>query len=126
MSDRPQTDRRDLRSTELYKEVEAVFRRLLEPSFGRISGSDDPTASPDGTRLAFTGERLERLDAPPVHRVCVADIATGVVDVVTGGPHDDRSPAWSPDGRRLAFLSDRGHEGRFQVHLLDAARLGEA
>ena len=126
MTDRPPTDRRDLRSTGLYKEVESFFRRVLEPSFGRISGADDPVVSPDGTRLAFTGELLERLDAPPMHRICMADVAGGTVEVVTAGPRDDRSPAWSPDGSRLAFLSDRGHEGRFQVHLLDVGRLGEA
>jgi dipeptidyl aminopeptidase/acylaminoacyl peptidase len=118
--------RRDLRATETYRGVEEFYRRVLEPAFGRISGADDPVASPDGARLAFTGERLDRLDAKPVHRICVVDVATGATDIVTAGPRDDRSPAWSPDGGRLAFLSDRGTEGRFQIHLLDAGRLGEA
>ncbi len=127
MSDPQPTEvHRDLRGTPLHTEVEAFFRRLFEPAFGRISGADDPVASPDGTRIAFTGERLDRLDADPVHRICVTDVASGRTDVVTTGPHDDRSPAWSPDGERLAFLSDRAEKGRFQLYVLDPGRLGEA
>jgi dipeptidyl aminopeptidase/acylaminoacyl peptidase len=117
---------RDLRDTPLYREVEEFFRRVFEPSFGRISGADDPVASPDGSKVAFTGELRKDLETDAVHRICVAEVASGAMEVVTSGPDDDRSPSWSPDGSHLAFLSDRGHKGRFQVHVLETSRLGEA
>ncbi|HEX8003429.1 MAG TPA: S9 family peptidase [Mycobacteriales bacterium] len=115
----------DVRDTALYREVSDLIRSLAEP-FGTVSAATDLSASPDGTRVAFTGLRRDSLDADPVTRVCVVDVATGEVEEVTNGPGDDRMPAWSPDGRTIAFLSDRAHRGRFGLHLLQAGRLGEA
>jgi dipeptidyl aminopeptidase/acylaminoacyl peptidase len=86
----------------------------------------DPSPSPDGTKVAFTGTRREAVDVDAVSRVHVLDVDSGAVDEVTGGPHDDRLPRWSPDGRTIAFLSDRRHEGRYGLFLLEAGRLGEA
>ncbi len=98
---------RDLRQTSPYREVEEHFRRLFEPSFGRISGADDPAPSPDGRTLAFTGSKIEKFEGSPVTRVCTADVESGEIREITHGPNSDRAPRWSPDGRRLAFLSDR-------------------
>ncbi len=115
---------RDLRPTPLYREVEEHFRRVLEPSFGRISGAQDPAASPDGASIAFTGSMLEKLEGTGETRVCLVDLAAGEIRQLTHGPNHDRLPKWSPDGVRLAFLSDRGSEGRFQPYVLGP--LGEA
>src|SRR5438445_2303171 len=117
---------RDIRDTELYREVEGHFRRVHEPAFGRISGAEDVAPSPDGRLLAFTGTKLEKLEGAPVSRICVVDPANGEMEEITGGPNDDRLPRWSPDGERLAFLSDRAARGRFQLFFLDRSRLGEA
>ncbi len=103
---------RDLRQTSPYREVEEHFRRLFEPSFGRISGADDPAPSPDGRTLAFTGSKIEKFEGSPVTRVCTADVESGEIREITHGPNSDRAPRWSPDGRRLAFLSDRERKGR--------------
>jgi dipeptidyl aminopeptidase/acylaminoacyl peptidase len=115
----------DVRETALYREVEDLYRRLHEP-FGVAAAAQDLTAAPDGSRVAFTGPRHESVDADPVSRICVADLATGTVEDVTAGPGDDRYPRWSPDGTTIAFLSDRRHRGRFGLFLLEAGRLGEA
>lgn len=115
----------DVRDTPLYAEISDLYRRLNEP-LGAIASATDLSASPDGTRVAFTGTKRESVESDPVSRVCVLDLATGDVEEVTAGPHDDKLPRWSPDGTTIAFVSDRRHRGRFGLYLLEAGRLGEA
>jgi len=117
---------RDLRTTPLYQEIERHFLRIHEPAFGKTSWAFDAQASPDGTRIAFTGSRWDKLEGTPNTRICVADVASGTFQEATAGPHDDRSPRWSPDSSRLAFLSDRAERHRTQLYLLEAGRMGEA
>ncbi len=117
---------RDLRQTELYREIEQYFQRVNAPAYGRISGAANPAPSPDGQRIAFTGSKRERLEGLPVMRICLADVATGAMEELTAGPNDDLLPCWSPDGARLAFLSDRKQRGQHQLYLLEAERIGEA
>ncbi len=111
---------RDLRATQLYQEVEAFFRSVLEPGFGSAEPAGDPVPAPDGRRIAFRGERLDRLEGHPEGRICVASSGGGDVRQVTEGPHDDADPRWSPDGRTLTFRSDRAAKGRHQLYALDA------
>jgi len=118
--------RTDLRDTPIFKDVEEFARKALEPAFGKVSDAADPAPSPDGTRIAFTGMKLEKLEGVPSSRVCLADVEAGTFEEITGGPNTDRFPRWSPDGTRLAFLSDRAEKGRFQLYLLNAGRVGEA
>src|SRR4051812_30800575 len=115
----------DVRDTPLYASIADLHRRLGEP-FGTVNTCADPSPSPDGSKVAFTGTRRDAVDVDPTSRVCVLDLATGAVEEVTAGPHDDRLPAWSPDGGTIAFLSDRRHEGRYGLFLLEAGRLAEA
>jgi dipeptidyl aminopeptidase/acylaminoacyl peptidase len=117
---------RDLRDTARYREVEAHFRRALEPGFGRITAASDLDVAPDARRVVFTGARLDALEGVPSGRICIADLDTGELDEVTHGPNDDQAPRWSPDGTRVAFLSDRQRAGRMQPFVLEADRLGEA
>jgi dipeptidyl aminopeptidase/acylaminoacyl peptidase len=116
---------RDIRATTLYSEIERHYRKALEPGFGHITGADDLAPAPNGRLIAFTGTRLEALENAPEHRICLVD-DKGHVDVITGGPNDDRLPAWSPDCGRLAFASDRNQKERFGLYLLEAGRMGEA
>jgi dipeptidyl aminopeptidase/acylaminoacyl peptidase len=115
----------DVRDTPLWTAISDLYRRLNEP-FGEVASAADLSPSPDGTRVAFTGTKRDGVEVDPVSRIYVADLATGTVDELTGGPHDDRLPRWSPDGTTIAFLSDRRHRGRSGLFLLEAGQLGEA
>jgi dipeptidyl aminopeptidase/acylaminoacyl peptidase len=115
----------DIRDTPLWNDLSDLYRRLAEP-FGEVATAAQLSPSPDGTRVAFTGTTRAAADANPVSRICVVDVATGAIEEVTAGPNDDSAPAWSPDGRTIAFRSDRRHEGRNGLFLLEAGRLGEA
>jgi dipeptidyl aminopeptidase/acylaminoacyl peptidase len=109
----------DVRKTALYAEIETLARNWYRPGTGAIAGLADIAASPDGRRAAFSGVLLEKLEGTPTTRICVADLTSGDIQVLTFGPNSDRLPRWSPDGGQIAFLSDRASPGNFQVLLLD-------
>jgi TolB protein len=61
----------------------------------------EPSASPDGTRLAYesvVGDHLQ---------LFVRDLSTGDVRQLTNNAFENWSPSWSPDGTRLVFASNR-------------------
>ncbi len=109
----------DIRGSELYAEAESLFRKVLRPGCGRPGGAIELIVSPDGASVAFTGAMLEKLEGTPATRICIADLKSGDVRVVSFGPNSDASPRYSPDGRTLAFRSDRASQGNYQVYLLD-------
>lgn len=117
---------RDLRSTPLYREIEAFYHHALAPAFGRISGATELAPAPDGQRIAFTGSKRENLEGHPIRRICLTHVVTGGVEEVTAGPNSDFFPRWSPDGTRLAFLSDRADKGLSQLYVLESQHIGEA
>jgi TolB protein len=61
--------------------------------------SDDitPSASPDGTRLAFASNRDGKWD------IYILDLVTGKTSRFTDTPEYDASPSWSPDGLWLVY-----------------------
>jgi WD40 repeat protein len=61
----------------------------------------NPTWSPDGKQIAFSGLSQGLTD------LYVYDLAAGKVRRLTDDPFADIQPAWSPDGRRIAFATDR-------------------
>ncbi|MCL4810829.1 MAG: PD40 domain-containing protein, partial [Vicinamibacteraceae bacterium] len=61
----------------------------------------DPYFSPDGTKIAFTGQYDGNTD------VFVVDAAGGVPTRLTWHPGTDDVAGWSPDGRRVLFASPR-------------------
>jgi WD40 repeat protein len=61
----------------------------------------NPTWSPDGRSICFTGMSRGLTD------LFIVDVESGAVRQLTKDPYADLQPAWSPDGRRIAFATDR-------------------
>ena len=62
----------------------------------------NPTWSPDGTHIAFTGSDGGISD------LFVVDADGRNLRRLTDDKYADLTPAWSPDGRTIAFATDRG------------------
>jgi len=67
----------------------------------------DPMFSPDGTRVAFTGEYDGNVD------VFVVGASGGIPKRLTWHPSVDRVTGWTPDGKNILFSSSRGSYSRF-------------
>jgi Tol biopolymer transport system component len=72
-----------------------------EHAFPDLDQIFDPTWSPAGDQIAFSGLR------GGVSDLYVFDLQTAVVRRLTSDGFADLQPAWSPDGRTLAFTTDR-------------------
>ena len=85
-----------------------------------------PSWSPDGKRITFVSERVDRDERP--HRDIYAMDANGKNQQrLTNNPkRDDLNPSWSPDGKQIVFSSVR--EGHFigkvkitdEIYVMDA------
>src|SRR5579863_3491533 len=72
------------------------------------SGNEtDPAFSPEGTRIAFTGEYDGNVD------VFVVPATGGVPKRLTWHPAPDRVLGWTPDGKKIIFVSPRNSYSRF-------------
>ncbi|MBS1857869.1 MAG: PD40 domain-containing protein, partial [Acidobacteria bacterium] len=67
----------------------------------------DPSFSPDGSLIAFTGEYDGNVD------VFVVPASGGVPKRLTWHPSPDRVLGWTPDGKRIIFSSPRAAYSRF-------------
>ena len=67
----------------------------------------DPAFSPDGTKVAFTGEYDGNVD------VFTVPITGGVPKRITYHPDPDRVVGWTPDGKRILFRSNRQSHSRY-------------
>ncbi|KAL7940815.1 Alpha/Beta hydrolase protein [Trichoderma barbatum] len=131
--DYPLAEAPDIAGSQFWNQVEEFFTKLHAPSFGRLSNAEDLAASPDGTRLAFTGYIWSSLKEGPKAHVYILDLPTGpstladpVPVAISHGPHSNKKPKWSPDGKTLVFLSDKARAGQYQLFYLRSNRIGEA
>jgi dipeptidyl aminopeptidase/acylaminoacyl peptidase len=115
----------DLRGTELYRRMQEADAAWMQLGTGRISDLYDIALSPDGGTIAGSAILADRLEASLPQRICLLDVETGRLNVVSTGPGVDTQPKWSPDGRTLAFLSDRDEAGIMQLCLMDLASHAE-
>ncbi len=67
----------------------------------------NPVFSPDGSKIAFTGEYDGNIDA------FVIPASGGVPKRLTWHPAADSVVAWTPDGKRILFTSGRNSYSRF-------------
>jgi Tol biopolymer transport system component len=65
-----------------------VVNFLLDP----VARDDDPTWSPDGTRLAFDSDR----EASGDFDLYIFDLLSGQLRHLTSGQGSDVAPAWQP------------------------------
>ncbi|TML75213.1 MAG: S9 family peptidase, partial [Actinobacteria bacterium] len=76
-----------------------------------LTSVGDPRLSPDGRRVAYVVNRIDRESNSYRSAIWVAPL-DGSDDPrqFTSGERSDHSPRWSPDGRWLAFVSNRDGE----------------
>jgi dipeptidyl aminopeptidase/acylaminoacyl peptidase len=70
--------------------------------------SREPSWSPDGTRIAFTGPLVCGVSTIGSDIWVMGADGSGKTDLTKDDATNDREPAWSPDGTLIAFMSDRG------------------
>jgi dipeptidyl aminopeptidase/acylaminoacyl peptidase len=74
-------------------------------------------------RFHFKEDVSGYLDARRDH-LYLLDVASGVVEQLTRGEHDEQLPAWSPDGRQIVFVTRRGADadrrGSLDLYLIES------
>ena len=75
--------------------------------------------SPDGARIAFVVQRLDRKTDRNRSQIWLVDTpGRSAPRAFTSGEGSDTAPAWSPDGRHLAFLSRRNEGEGAQLYVI--------
>src|SRR5262249_46350275 len=75
---------------------------LASPLIRAWGTNTNPRWSPDGSKLAFTGTRVDH------SFIGIYDVRTKDLKFVSPSVDFDSSPSWSPDGKRIAFIRRPG------------------
>ncbi len=98
-------------------EPEADFSGMLTPEeieggrltpeilwkFGRVG---DPRLSPDGSSAVYSVSRFDHNTDMSKTDICIVDLATGEVQVLTEHQGRNSGARWRPDGERIGYLSN--------------------
>ncbi len=82
---------------------------------------EDPSFSPDGTRIVFASDRTP-FGSSGALNLFVMDVATRRIRYLTYGDWRDEGPRWSAATGRIVFTSDR--RGAFDVYAVDSTGAG--
>jgi len=85
----------------------------------RICSNNNPSWSPDGTKIAFTSNR----DSQSINEVYVMNADGSGQTNLTNNAASDSSAGWSPDGTQIAFTSDR--DGNSELYVMNADGSGQ-
>lgn len=77
-----------------------------------------PSVSPDGTMIAFAGQKNAGQAYDQEENVIWLVDAAGKLSTLEAKPIQGRAPVWSPDGAYLSFESDRGPGGQYAIFLV--------
>jgi dipeptidyl aminopeptidase/acylaminoacyl peptidase len=121
-----EAEMRNVTKTKRWGQIEDYFSNLYGSGFGKVSRAEELDISPDGRTIAFTGSMWQKLEDGPQTRICLVDIDSAEVKIVSQGLHSDKSPKWSADGQTLAFLSDRIEKGIPQFHIAKVGEISES
>ncbi len=95
-------------------------RRIRARDLYRFELIQDLDIAPDGQRVVYTVQRVERETEKKYSNLWLSPTDGGEPRRFTVGDHVDSQPRWSPDGRQIAFLSNRGDEKQPQIYLIPA------
>ncbi len=82
----------------------------------KIRVPSEPCVSPDGKRVVFTVDRMDKKDKKYYRNIHIVGTNGKNKRQLTFGQRNDHSPAWSPSGTTIAFISKR--ETTSQIWLL--------
>jgi|GEM_PF-618048 len=77
-----------------------------------------PSVSPDGTMIAFAGQKNAGHPYNQEENVIWLVDAAGKLSTLEAKPIQGRAPVWSPDGKYLSFESDRGPSGKYAIFIV--------
>jgi len=109
---------------ECYQHVEAFYTNVHKPGFGRPFTALEISASPVDNTVLCTGLTLSKLEGGA--SLALFEVAESGLKPVSGAGSNAMGSTFSPDGKKIAFLSDRGHPGEFQAHIIERGMHREA